>query len=269
MLDTKARAILLDTYWSPTGWRTAPATSADDLAYATRAGYLFPSVHVAHDDLADRIHRARQRLSLPAVRDAFLASLTTRRLDLRSALGSYAVALHYPAHAYAGPNADGDFRCHTCGALVATEVDQSVLNFERHKWGGVRRLDPYYMAFDLEQFALLDPLAPTATDRALFATIIAALRDVSQRATCADAAQALARLLPSNKAERQVLIEILSCCGLLDTPGHPGFWQTFVPYKDRQMPPRRTDWTYPAYWWRGNIGINDAAFAFYFPVAGH
>jgi len=264
-LDVKARAILLDAYWSPMGWRTPPRTNPDDVAYAMQARYMFPPAHVAHDDLAVRIHRVRQRLSLPTVRDAFLVSLATRRLDLRSVLGSYAVALHYPLHAFAGPNAGVDFRCHICGALEATEVDLSVLNFERHKWGGVRRLDPYYVAFDLEQFTTLDAVEPTAADHDVFATIIDILRHLPRRATCVDAAQALIRLLPSNNAERSVLIEILSCCGILDTPDHPGFWQGFVPDITRCMPPRQTDWTYPAYWWTGDIGVNDAALTFYFP----
>lgn len=202
MLDAKARAILLNTYWSPAGWKTTPETNPDDMAYARQAGYMFPSARVTHDDLVVHIHRARQQLSLPPVRDAFLASLTTRRLDLRSGLGSYAVALHFPMHAFASPNEGCDFRCHTCGALDATEVDRSVMNFERHKWGGVRRLDPYYVAFDLAQFALLDPMTPTAADHALFAAIIATLCHLPRQATCADAAQALARLIPSNKAER-------------------------------------------------------------------
>lgn len=154
--------------------------------------------------------------------------------------------------------------CRICGALDATDGDRSVLNFERHKWGGVRRLDPYYVAFDLEQFATLDPIAPTAADRAMFATLIDTLRHLPSRATCADAARALGHLFPSNKAERQVLIEILSCCGILDTPEHPGFWRRFTPESERRMPPRQTDWSYPAYWWTSDVGIDDAALAFYF-----
>ena len=40
----------------------------------------------------------------------------------------------------------------------------NVLNFERFKWGGVRRDNIEYMAFDLEQFARAPKLKPTQAD---------------------------------------------------------------------------------------------------------
>lgn len=149
MADQKARAILFDMYWSAAGWKTSPRVSPDDFAYAVQAGYMFPPDRVSHDDLTGRIHAARQHVSLAAARDGFLASLTARTLDLRSALGSFAIASHYPIHAFEVSGAQGDFLCHICGVPNEDDnVDLNVLNFERHKWGGVRRLDPRYIAFD-------------------------------------------------------------------------------------------------------------------------
>lgn len=52
----------------------------------------------------------------------------------------------------------------------------NVLNFERFKWGGVRRDDIAYIAFDLEQFARAPRLAPTRADIEVGQQLIDALR---------------------------------------------------------------------------------------------
>ena len=36
------------------------------------------------------------------------------------------------------------------------DIDRNVLNFERFRWGGVRRTEPAYV--DLERFASAEPL---------------------------------------------------------------------------------------------------------------
>src|SRR5436189_202810 len=76
------------------------------------------------------------------------------RLDRRSALGSFAVARHFPDHRHTGGSAR---YCTVCGSLGDPAdncpEDLSVLNFERFKWGGVRHLHPIYAALDLELFA--------------------------------------------------------------------------------------------------------------------
>jgi hypothetical protein len=51
-------------------------------------------------------------------------------------------------------------------------VDLNVLNFERFKWGGVRRDQPVYATFDLERSRCLDPPSPTDADVATFLSIL-------------------------------------------------------------------------------------------------
>lgn len=79
-VEATARGILFDTYWSSTGWKPGPYTTAPvDLAYATRAGYMFPSETLSYADLVARVQRAVQAVSLQAITNGFLASLTSRR----------------------------------------------------------------------------------------------------------------------------------------------------------------------------------------------
>jgi len=57
--------------------------------------------------------------------------------------------------------------CAVCGLNEReVEIDWDVMNFERFKWGGVRRDDLTYVWLDLRQFAAADrPLPPPPTGR--------------------------------------------------------------------------------------------------------
>jgi hypothetical protein len=55
------------------------------------------------------VRAAAASVSVSDVSTAFLASLTPRRLDLRSTLGSFAVARHLVAHPYTRCPADVRF----------------------------------------------------------------------------------------------------------------------------------------------------------------
>ena len=96
--DKKALQILLETYWSPKGWKRDKTIDSVDFEYARQVGYMFDPVTVTHDDIVARLLASRNRLSIEQVTDAFLASLSTRRLELRSALGSFSFAAHFPDH---------------------------------------------------------------------------------------------------------------------------------------------------------------------------
>ena len=72
--------------------------------------------------------------------------------------------------------------------------------------------------------------------------------------------------MPSNKAERDVLIYILGYTGVLTIPEHAGFLNGFVRFNERHLPPHRfVGMAYPACWWKGRHGINNSALRFWFP----
>lgn len=77
---------------------------------------------------------------------------------------------------------------------------------------------------------------------------------------------ALSGALKSNAQERRVLIEILALCGVLQSRQVPGYLERFVPVSERVHTGQHlNDWRYPAIWWRGVDGIDEAAVALYFP----
>lgn len=217
---------------------------------------------VAHDDLVAGVISAVRQLSQQAVVDAFLASLESRRLDLRSALGSYAVARHLEPHAFVSGPPHSGYRCATCGAdEVEYELNWNILNFERFKWGGVRRDHLEYLWLDLRQFSRLKIPKTSPADRTSLDRLLGELEDAPPETTAAKAARSLLRSIPGNKAERAVLLDILGVLGVLETPEHRGYAEGFVRAEDRVLPPLRyVEQEYPACWWRlGLHGVNRAA----------
>ena len=264
--DKRALKILLSTYWSAEGWRVGATPSAGDFAYAKAAGLMFDPVQVNHAHAIDWAIHSRTLVSKQRVVAGFLASLSSRRLDLRSALGSFAVLRHFPRHSWRRTNR-AEYRCPVCGAFDETEnEDLNVLSFERFKWGGVRHSDPIYAAFDLEQFAGMDVPDPTDADIAILRQTIETAARLPSHARLSDLAKSIAPIIPSNHSERRTLIGLLGYCGILRDPSKPSYFEGFPDYVRRQYTPwHKDDWPYPVQWWNGSHGIRSEAVADWFP----
>jgi hypothetical protein len=259
-LKADALRPLMTAFWTPQVWRSPHLVPGPvEFARAVRDGVMFAeSLTLDHDGWVDRVLAAVALVDAAAVSDAFIVSLTTRRLDLRSAMGSYAVARHLPRHSF---YADRSGRlCRVCGLYERDSAqDLNVLSFERFKWGGVRRDDLRYIAFDLEQFQLApqEPLNEAAI--AVGGQMLAALRGAPPSATSTTVARALP-MIKGNAQERGVLVDILGVAGVLDTKEHPGYHREFISYAERELPNRHfVDSAYPACWWRGGSGVNEDA----------
>lgn len=255
--DPAARRILFDTHWSSTGWRRQRTTPAADRAYAESAGYMFPAVpakSAGHDRWVAKARAAAETTALSAAAAGFVGSLARRALPQRSALGSLASVRHLPAHAWRPWEAV----CADCGVPQRRDVDLNVLSFERHKWGGVRHTDPVSASFDLDVFGRSERLEPTEADAAILRAVLDAARQSAASERPRGLEKRLAAIVPSNRAEREVLLQILGYCDVLTPIDHPGLCSRWTPY-DRRDPPLggRIDWTWPFAWWRGNAGVNE------------
>ncbi len=264
-VDRRALKVLFDTYWTAAGWRNerSRTTPSDDFEHAKQAGVMFDPIRVSHNDIVKRAIAAVGNLERRAVADAFIVSLTSRRLDLRSALGSFAVFQHFALH----PAPREREACPQCGEHSGQphEEDLNVLNFERFKWGGVRHDQPLYASMDLELFSKLPRATPTAADIRVFRDVLKAIDDAPDKTSSAVLEKHLAKAVKSNNAERDVLIGILGYCGVLATTAHPGYMSRFVPKTDRDLPERRfVDMAYPACWWQRVDGINSEALGYWF-----
>lgn len=148
--DARAKKILFNHYWTSAGWRgePSPTTTKEDIQYAKACGVMFDPVVVTHSETWKRLLRVVRSLSRQDVAAGFVASLSNRRVERRSALGTWSIFQHASAHARAAGLHE---RCEVCGQIEGEELtDLSILSFERLKWGGVRHLDPSYALLDLE-----------------------------------------------------------------------------------------------------------------------
>jgi hypothetical protein len=258
-MDQRALKILFDRHWSSQGWKHAFETPDDDFEYAVAAGVMFSDVVLSHDEVVEWLTRVRDAANLDDIVDGFLASLRARTLAPRSALGSYAFARHFPRHEWIG----SDYRCAVCGLTKKpSRHDLSVLNFERHKWGGVRHDDPVYAAFDLVQFVRTDRPPVQADDVATFEAILRMIQGLNPAARPSAIEHGMSKVLRSNKSEREILIDILGLCGVLEPELHPSYLSGFVNHADRAI--RNSELKYPACWWRGSDGVNARAVNYYF-----
>lgn len=265
LMDDRALKILFDTFWSPSGWKPEAmrGLSPDDFAYAKSKGVMFDPVTLEHDQALDELSRVIDQLDKHTVVDAFLASLSTRRLDWRSALGSYAVFQNLTRHS---PSSSDGRCCDICGFYLGQfERNLNVLNFERHKWGGVRHQQVDYALFDLRLFLNEKVRQPTKEDIDIFSNIMTAIATAPTDVTSAKLHSCFAKLIKSNKAERDIIVAILGYCGILGTPEHPGFTDSFIAARERRIPDRRfVDMPYPACWWQGTVGVNEEKLRKYF-----
>lgn len=241
----------------------------DQMARAVAAGIMFTEPRVLdHDDWVAAARDAAAALSAQDIGDAFLASLTSRRLDLRSALGSYAIARVLPPHPYSTWREMG---CAVSGMQVrkrdGTLVTENLNDFSvaRFRPGAYLR-DVKFAAFDLEQFARAPRLAPTSADTDLGRQIIAHLRQLPPETTAAQASAGLT-MIRGNKNEREALVDILGVCGILHAPDYPGYAHDFIPATRAIAWPnqRYAFGHYPTWWWRASGGIDDPALRQFLP----
>jgi hypothetical protein len=265
-IDPVAMEILFRKHWSPRGWTKGQITSIE-FDRAKQAGLMFDPVDLCHDDVVARAIDIRGKITPDRVGIAFLASLSSRRMDYRSALGSLAAILHLPAHSFV-PRPHSN-RCAVCGDPARSEAfDLNVLSFERLKWGGVRHESPSYAVHDLEWFSALPPAAPGSKGHDIIAAMLDRIFRLSASARPADLEKSLGGLLPSNTSERRIIISILSLAGVILPKDRPTFWGEYPLHAEREQPSGKNDWPYPVLWWTGVDGINRDALRYWFPDIG-
>lgn len=244
LIDQRARKILFDAYWSPKGWKVPrDEPSPADLAYAKSMGVMFDRVTLKHETAVDRIVAARALTDVASVAAGFLASLSSRQVHLRPALGSYFIAQDVRPHRFAGHPS-----CTVCGMFARWEHDFSATNFARLKWGLLPRLFMVDHAFVLERFAAEHRPQPSDEDRAILHQLLSVADSLGSEARARDLEKAWKGLIPSNLAERDELIEILAACGVL-VPSRRSA-------EDFGRIPLKSNWSDQAALWRGDDGVD-------------
>jgi len=260
LMDKKAKKILFETHWK-NGWIDSEkqTISQEDFLYAKEKGLMFDPLNISHDECVARIVALASEIPQSKLARAFLASLSTRRLELRSGIASWAVAQKFSAHTfspfeYSVIKGNTRYICGTCKELsnsvfgkehyqvieneYVEDADLNVLNFERIKWGGVRHGQLLFTMFDLEQFQKEDVPEPNNDDITIFNDILSIIDSSDPNDHPGKLRERLSEVvgLKSSKYELSVLLEILACIGVLKPSNYNR------PYN------ARNDWKFVEYW---------------------
>lgn len=265
--------ILLDLYKGP-NWNEIPV-SEEDLSFAKEKGYLFdPPAPETHTDTLNRRHAILAQIDPREIANAFLYSLSTRKLEYRSALGSYYYAQAVPEHDFMKSHniflaaAVAAAHCYFCGwTAPKTEPNKSDIrsrynfyNMLRYKYGGspIGDININYALFDLEQFIKLPKVAPAEEDKRILMEILSCV----DRLNGADKAGKLrdtilkAKKFKSNQDEVSVLLGELGICGILASNEFPSYDSYFANEYERDPVEYRNYFAYPVNRWHAKDGIN-------------
>jgi hypothetical protein len=234
--------------------------SMEDFEYAKSKGVMFDPVQTDHDPMIDWVFRVREQITQTRVVHAFISSLSTRRLDLRSAISSYAFLRFFPE---AEVHFDEPGRtCRVCGYRLP---DLNLFNFYRFQYGGLEFDSPAFAAFDLERLLEQPEHIPTVQDREILKAILDTARNLPVTAKLADLIKALAPIIKSNNNERRSLLGVLGITGVLQPKGYPSYLNEFIPLHARVGGPGRSnDWGYPIGLWKASDGVNETAVRYWF-----
>ncbi|KPN96240.1 hypothetical protein [Lysinibacillus sp. ZYM-1] len=262
-MDQKAKKILMQTYWQSGRWKAGGFTyTEDDFQYAKKMGLMFDRLTISHDECVKRLRQLHDEvLTKDLVVKAFLHSLSTRKVHMRSALSSWALTADLPIHTYRERPEElvSYSACGYCNEqkMMSKEEyineDLNVLNFERVKWGGIRLNWLMYCLLDLECLVQeQESLIVCEEDIEILKQMLAAVKSCKDT----DAARQLEKrwkdIFKSNQYERDVVMEIWGYAGLLVS-------------KDdyRKERGRGTDFMSMATW-RGQDGYTEEKMMFYF-----
>lgn len=242
-----------------------------EIAHAKAKGFLFDyPKYESHTAALGRLSSILAQIEAKDVANAFLFSLSTRKLEYRSALGSYYYAKAIPEHDFMNSHneilARTATHCYLCGWNAWTSEPSefnkrfgvNIYNFERYKYGGIRHAQLNYSLFDLEQFLGLPKVAPTDEDVRILADILSCVKllDGSDKAGRLRDTIAKAKIFKTNKDEISVLLGELGICGILAGHDAPPYDICFANEYERDPVEYKNDFAYPLNRWHARDGIN-------------
>lgn len=267
----KGLDILFETYWSRNGWKDG-TISKEDFDYAKNEGYMFDyPIYESHSNTLKRLNGLLSKIDESDVANAFLYSLSTRKLEYRSALGSLYFAKAIPNHKIDIGNGNlGNNHCYVCGWRAWKEKPNqyelnhglNVLNFERYKVGGVRHTFIYYALFDLEQFLKLPKVVPSDADKEILIRILNCVNQLDSKDKVGKLRDLILKekIFKSNKNEISKILDILGICGILASEEYPSYEDKFVDEFARASIEHKNDFAYPVNRWRAYNGVNSDKF---------
>lgn len=220
-------------------------------------------IQLSHDEVVDRAIVAAAALTPKQAASAFAASLSTRRLDWRSTLGSLAAVQHLSRHAFVPRSVKDPGHCAVCGLQqqVALDLD-GLAELRAEQRYLVRFYDVAYAVADLEAFPGVQVPEPTPADLDLLQALLEGLRSPGMKLGQLNAAIRVG--FKSNKNQRAYILEALGVAGILCPTEVPSFETRWVSYQEREFGLSvhhfySKDAAYPLRHWSSESRLNEQA----------
>ena len=259
----KGLKILLNAYRDFDRGMGNPSWTEEEFELAKSEGYMFDyPEYMSHDYTLKELKALVAKITPEMAANAFLYSLSTRKLEYRSALGSYWYAVSVPDHKF-----DKEWECYYCcwspWSRKPNKMDHLILgptsfNHNRYKFGGPSHTRLNYALFDLQQFLKMPVYEHTAEDEQILHDILHCVDELAPKNKAGALQKTITakKILKSNKFEIDILLDILGICGVLSSEEAPCYAVKFVNEFDRSPPEDTNDRAYPLNHWRASDGIN-------------
>ncbi|ACN84992.1 hypothetical protein JQ824_06660 [Brachyspira hyodysenteriae] len=222
-VDKKAKRILFNYFWK-NGWidDSKMHINEEDFLYAKEKGLMFDFSKeiIKYDELIKNISNLIKEIDFNDTVKAFLCSLSSRAIHLRSFVSSYYLAQKIISYDFSkNENIEKEFYNKYNIMIDDFHLEyQNVYNFEKYKWGGVRLEQLSYIYFDLREFSKIDfEFNPTKEDINIFNAILEKIDSYNMKNDSANKMQKVLKdILKSSKYERIILLEILAYLDILE-----------------------------------------------------
>lgn len=275
-IDKKAIKILLNTFKKAQNedllnWHQwdnyIKHVSTEDFNYAKQQQVMFEREQISHNDICRRICQAISQIEKEEVVNAFIYSLSSRRLEYRSFLSSYCIGRHLQTHEFTPCLNPNETICAVCGLHTFESkklIDFNVENYFKYKHGSCSD-NLIAILFDLEQFLKLPKVKPNNKDHDILNSIKNIIEKAEPNDRVTQLKKQIASTLKSNDTERIGILETLGIIGVLHDNKHSGYTDNYVTYAEREYRPIRYDEVhYPANWWQGKFGVDSKYWSYWF-----
>lgn len=275
-MDKKAIKILLNTiktsqdeslrdwfYWDS----YMQFITREDFEYAKNHSVMYEQENISHDEICKRIKTAVNQIKKQDVVNAFFYSLSTRQLEYRSFLSSYCIAKSLPEHSFTASPEPNEGICAVCGIHTyefEEPIEFNTVNYFKYKDGPCFD-NLIQILFDVEQFPKLPAVTPNENDYTILNELKKIIETAEPNDRISQLKKKISKTFKSNDGQRVGLLEILGVIGILHDDEHFGYADQYVTYPEREHRPiRNDDVGYPARWWKGQFGLDDEKWTYWF-----
>lgn len=247
-----------------------------DVRRGLEKGILVPPVERPHNEVIKELKEVCKTVDMEDLVNGFLYSLSTGKNEYRTALASYLFAKGIKNHKHQyEKNFLGYRGCAICGLMtdekgiahLEDSLSACILHYpDKYNTCHMQRAD--YALFDLKQFQSLPKVSYTKEDVDILVRILKLVDELGPENKYSALQKLItrAKFFKANGNEINIILGVLSVCGVLQTPEYKGYLKKHTDNCDRGFLGYETEIFYPLFHWRAKYGVDIKALKEVFPV---